>query len=135
MLIVDQHLKTVDALVEYFTPHYAVYTALNGTDGLMVVLRVRPDLVILDVDLPDMRGLDVLRQMKRVEPAMPIIVLTANEEIAVAAEVLTSGAFAYIAKPSFSPYLDHLVAAAPLGPTLGSSPTLPRRASAAGAER
>ncbi len=112
LLIVDKHLEIVDALVEYFTPRYVVYTALNGEDGLIVALRMRPDLVILEVDLPDMRGVDVLRQMKRVEPAMPIIVLTANEEISVAAEVLKSGAFAYIAKPSSFPYLDHLTAAA-----------------------
>ena len=112
LLVIDEHLPTVDSLVDHFAPDYAVYTALNGHDGLIVVRRTRPDLVVLEIDLTDMGGLDVLREIKRLAPSTPVIVLTASAEVRVATEALKMGAFAYLAKPASLQYLDHLVAAA-----------------------
>ena len=111
LLVVDAHLQTVDALVDHFAPQYTVYTALNGADALLVVRRAHPDLVILELDLPDMPGLDVLRNIKRQTPSTPIIVLTANAAVRAVTEALQMGAFAYVAKPSSVQYLDHLIAA------------------------
>jgi DNA-binding NtrC family response regulator len=112
LLVVDAHLQTVDALVDHFAPQYTVYTAVNGADALVVVRRARPDLVILDLDLTDMPGLDLLRKIKGQTPSLPIIVLTANAAVRAVTEALQLGAFAYVAKPSSVQYLDHLIAAA-----------------------
>jgi DNA-binding response OmpR family regulator len=112
LLVVDEHLQTVDALVDHFAPQYTVYTALNGADALLVIRRTHPDLVILELDLPDMPGLDVLREIKRHTGSTPVIVLTANAAVRAVTEALQLGAFAYVAKPSSVQYLDHLIAAA-----------------------
>jgi two-component system KDP operon response regulator KdpE len=79
-----------------------VSEAGTGADGLRLVEERRPDLVLLDVGLPDMDGLAVLREIRRFS-AVPVIMLTARDEPIDTVRGLEGGADDYVAKP-----FDHL---------------------------
>jgi DNA-binding NtrC family response regulator len=71
----------------------------NGKEGVRLVASVKPDLVLLDLGLPDAEGLDVLRELKAEHPDLPVIVLTANDSLANAIESIKQGAFHFLSKP------------------------------------
>ncbi len=111
----------LEVLTEHFKADYDVETALNGADALWAVLRVRPDVVLLDINMPRMNGIEVLRDIKQIDPSIAVIMVTANEQITLAAESLTGGAFAYVPKPFDFRYLDHMLA------SILDKPSLQRR--------
>lgn len=110
ILIVDDEPLIAEVLGEHFKAAYDVETALNGTDALTAVLRHRPDLVLLDINMPRMSGVEVLKDVKKIDESIPVIMVTANEQVSVAADALKSGAFGYVPKPFDFRYLDHMVA-------------------------
>ena len=80
---------------------YEVRSATSGREGLAAMRRDRPDLVILDLMLPDLSGYEVCQQARR-EPALaetPILVLTARAQDAERQKGLQSGASEYVTKP------------------------------------
>lgn len=111
ILIVDDEPLITEVLSEHFKGDYEVETALNGTDALTAILRTRPDIVLLDINMPRMNGVEVLRDIKQIDQTIAVIMVTANEQISLAAEALKSGAFGYVPKPFDFRYLDHMVAA------------------------
>src|ERR671919_220076 len=111
LLIVDDEPLILEVLTEHFKSDYDVETALNGADALGAILRSRPDVVMLDINMPRMNGVEVLRDIKQIDQSIAVIMVTANEQIALAAEALKSGAFGYVPKPFDFRYLDHMVAA------------------------
>jgi DNA-binding NtrC family response regulator len=111
ILIVDDEPLITEVLSEHFKGDYEVETALNGTEALTAILRQRPDIVLLDINMPRMNGVEVLRDIKQIDQTIAVIMVTANEQIALAAESLKSGAFGYVPKPFDFRYLDHMVAA------------------------
>jgi len=56
---------------------YKVYSAFTGTDALQTVKSVSPDLVVLDIYMPGMSGIEVLREIKAMKPNMPVILFSA----------------------------------------------------------
>jgi two-component system response regulator MprA len=78
---------------------YRVEVAGTGADGLAAMERERPDLVVLDVRLPDMDGLTVCRQARRGGNTMPILMLTALDRVGDRVVGLDAGADDYLAKP------------------------------------
>jgi DNA-binding NtrC family response regulator len=117
ILVVDDEQAVRELLVSYFesawVPRgYVVETADNGADAVAAVRRRRPALVLLDVEMPQMGGVDALRGIHAVDRTIPVIMVTGNESARIAAELITAGAFSYIPKPVKFRYLDHLVAAA-----------------------
>jgi len=112
LLIVDDEEPVVEVLSDYFTGQgYEVGTARTGTEALAAMRRVRPDLVLLDVRMPGIDGVEVLRRIRALDGALPVIMVTANEDVALARETLKIGAFDYVAKPFDFAYLDRTVAA------------------------
>jgi two-component system KDP operon response regulator KdpE len=77
---------------------YRVTTAYDGTSGLALVARERPDVVIVDLGLPDMDGADVIRGIRGWSTA-PIIVLSARDTEAIKVAALDAGADDYVTKP------------------------------------
>jgi two-component system, response regulator, stage 0 sporulation protein F len=65
---------------EFEEEGYEVHSALSGTEALEKFNLLSPDLVILDINMPDMNGIEVLRQMKEINSALPIILSTAYHE-------------------------------------------------------
>jgi len=78
---------------------YRVEVAPAGSDGLAAMERDRPDLVVLDVRLPDMDGLSVCRRARRSGHDMPILMLTALDRVGDRVVGLDAGADDYLAKP------------------------------------
>lgn len=112
ILVVDDDEKIAALLAEFFRDHYDVEVAMNGIDGLGAVQHRRPDVVLLDINMPGLDGLTVLKRIKRLDERLPVIMVTGNSEIAAAEDALKSGAFAYLPKPFQLQYAAHLVAAA-----------------------
>src|SRR5207249_10057118 len=65
ILVVDDEPLIIEVLSEHFKPTYDIETALNGTDALTAVLRGRPDVVLLDINMPRMNGVEVLKDIKK----------------------------------------------------------------------
>ena len=102
ILVVDDEPKIVKLARDYLERSgYRVVTAVNGQDALTVARQEKPSLVVLDLNLPGMDGLDVCRTLRR-ESDVPIIMLTARVEETDRLIGLELGADDYITKP-FSP--------------------------------
>lgn len=110
ILIVDDEPLIIEVLSEHFKISYEIETAMNGTDALAAVLRHRPDLMLLDINMPRMNGVEVLKDVKKIDESIAVIMVTANEQVSLAADALKSGAFGYVPKPFDFRYLDHMVA-------------------------
>lgn len=110
ILIVDDESLITEVLSEHFKKAYDVETAMNGTDALAAVVRQRPDVMLVDINMPRMNGVEVLKDVKKIDESIAVIMITANEQVSLAAEALKSGAFGYVPKPFDFRYLDHMVA-------------------------
>ena len=77
---------------------YTIYTATTGTEGLRLADAHSPDLVLLDLGLPDMDGLEVLRQLRR-QADIPVIIITARDDEETMVAGLNLGADDYLTKP------------------------------------
>jgi DNA-binding response OmpR family regulator len=78
---------------------YQVLTATDGETGYNLAVNERPDLVLLDIMLPGVNGLEVLRRLRSVDPDLPVLILTARGDDADKVLGLTLGADDYISKP------------------------------------
>ena len=102
ILVIDDEPKIVEICRDYLKASgFEVVSAGDGPQGLAVARREKPDLVVLDLMMPGMDGLDVCRNLRR-ECAVPIIMLTARVEESDKLVGLELGADDYITKP-FSP--------------------------------
>ena len=66
--------------------------------------------MLLDINMPRMNGVEVLKDVKKIDESIAVIMVTANEQVSLAADALKSGAFGYVPKPFDFRYLDHMVA-------------------------
>jgi DNA-binding response OmpR family regulator len=113
MLIVDDEAPVRDLLSDYFVERrFTVNTAGDGLEALAAFARERPDVVLLDVRMPGLDGLAVLRRLREADPGVAVIMVTANEDLAIARETLAIGAFDYVAKPFDFEHLDRTVVTA-----------------------
>jgi two-component system CitB family response regulator len=76
-----------------------VGVAHSGGEALAAVERLRPDLVVLDIYLPDMSGLDVLRELRQRQTPVDVIMVTADRDVASVRAAMQGGALHYIVKP------------------------------------
>jgi len=78
---------------------FQVKVFANGVDFLDAVAAQRPDCLVIDLHMPGLTGLDVLRQLMHLEPRVPAIVITAHDEPDTRDQCLLAGAQAYLCKP------------------------------------
>ena len=113
LLVVDDHPDSVDIMAQYFThAGYEVVGAHNGRDALSMVDRHHPDVVLLDIHMPGMTGIDVLQQMRLRWSAMPVIMVSGADDLELAKSSLRRGALDYVKKPFDFEILHRCVAAA-----------------------
>ena len=100
IVIIDDERTIQASLSAVLRRHgYTVHVGPTAAQGKRKVAEVKPDLVLLDLGLPDAEGLEVLRELKAAEPDLPVMVLTANDTIANAIECIKLGAFHFLSKP------------------------------------
>ncbi len=78
---------------------YQALTALNGQTGISIIKKEKPDLVILDLKLPGMDGIEILREIRRFDKDLCVIILTGYKAVKSAVEAMKLGAYDYLAKP------------------------------------
>ncbi|AKQ67521.1 Adenylate cyclase [Myxococcus hansupus] len=104
IMVVEDDAEIRGFIARLLTQHYQVLEAVNGEDGRNRALRDRPDLIVSDVMMPVMSGLQMLTAL-RSDPQtvdIPVILLTARQEVSAKVEGLGTGANDYLSKP-FSP--------------------------------
>jgi DNA-binding NtrC family response regulator len=99
VLIIDDDAAIQRSLCSTLGPSFSVHVASSGEEGLREFERVRPEVVLLDVLLPQMSGLAVLRALKRQSADLPVIMMTAYAEVQTAVQAIKLGASDYLQKP------------------------------------
>jgi two-component system, response regulator, stage 0 sporulation protein F len=114
VLIVDDEPEVrsiLEDIVKQVSPSCAIFAASNVEDALAVVHRDRPDLVLLDVLMPGRDGVEGLKEIRKHDPTIRVVMITAAD-LAYTAAALQHGALGYIPKPFDLRYVSHFIAAA-----------------------
>ena len=100
VLIVDDEAEIVDFL-ENFLKRFKIESekAYNGKDAISVYQKVKPDWVLLDIKMPDMDGLEVLKELQKTESDLKVIMITGREDKESQNKAKKLGAKDYIIKP------------------------------------
>jgi len=101
VLLVDDELEFLATLVKRLTKRgLNISTAKNGEDALKIIGGKVIDVVVLDVRMPGIGGIQTLREIKKKDPLMEVIMLTGHARLEVAIEGMELGAFDYLMKPA-----------------------------------
>jgi DNA-binding response OmpR family regulator len=107
VLVVDDEPDAVELLREFLVGKgYEVLSASDGEEALQKLKEERPHLILLDVRLPKMNGLEVLRKVREIDTEVGVIMVTAVNEVETGRQALQMGAFDYITKPLDLKYLE-----------------------------
>ncbi len=107
VLVVDDEPDAVELLTEFLRAKgYEVSTASDGEEALRKVKEDRPHLILLDVRMPKLNGMEVLRRVREIDREVGVIMVTAVNEEETGREALKLGAFDYITKPLDLKYLE-----------------------------
>jgi len=110
LLVVDDEPEVLQLLEDFLSDRgYEVLLARNGSEALATVEAERLDLVLLDVAMPEVDGVETLRRIVALHPSLPVIMVTANVCMDLTSKLLAMGAVDYIPKPFDLNYLDQAV--------------------------
>ncbi len=99
LIIADDHLLLAEACKNLLEPEFQVVAIVNnGRELLQMAESLKPELVILDIAMPQLNGLDAGEQLKRMLPSCKVVFMTMNMEPEVAAEAFRRGASGYVVK-------------------------------------
>ncbi|MBD3329902.1 response regulator [Candidatus Peregrinibacteria bacterium] len=100
VIVIDDQPSILESMEMFFGLRgWNVHTAINGHEGLSLIERIRPALVVLDIRLPGISGLDVLETVSHRFPDIPVIMITAYQSMESTIQAIKLGAFDYIHKP------------------------------------
>jgi two-component system nitrogen regulation response regulator GlnG len=100
LLVIDDEESLLYSFRQVFAgERMQVLTAATGADGLKQIRAHNPDVVVLDLQLPDASGLDVFQKLQALDAKKPVIFITAHGTTATAMEAMKRGAFDYLVKP------------------------------------
>jgi len=110
LLTVDDELDVCDFIKDFFTLRgYTVLVALNGKDALSIVKKEKPKIVFLDIIMPEMNGLEVLKQIKEFDPAIKVLMVSVADDKETKERAEKLGADEFIKKPFSKRYLEEVV--------------------------
>jgi DNA-binding NarL/FixJ family response regulator len=110
VLLADDHTLLLDVFRKLLEPHYDVVgTVSDGRAVMESALSLKPDIVVLDIAMPLLNGLDAGRLLKQVMPRIKLIFLTMNEDTDLATTAMQAGASAYLLKTSACSELFHAI--------------------------
>lgn len=100
ILLIDDDIGMGKTLLDILKAKgYETFVAVDGAEGLAFLKGNPVNLLLTDLGLPDMTGIDILREVKAVYPAMQVIILTGSATFDSAVEATNLGAFSYLLKP------------------------------------
>ena len=110
ILVVDDEIEVCHALKDFLTSkEYEVETALDGPTALKKVGTFKPHIVLLDIIMPGMGGIDVLSRIRNIDSKIGIVMTTAVADEEVARRTIQMGACDYIVKPIDFNYLETIL--------------------------
>jgi DNA-binding NarL/FixJ family response regulator len=103
VLLGDDHAVLLDCLKSILQPGFEVVGAVNDANALIAAAReLRPDVIVLDISMPPMNGIEAARLLRQSNPEAKLIVLTMHCDAGVALEAMEAGVSAYVLKQSAS---------------------------------
>jgi len=99
ILIVDDELSVRDSLRMIFKKEYLVVMAGNAAEASEKIQKEEPDLIFLDIVMPEKDGMEMLKEIRQNQPLTPVVMLTATKTVKTAVEAMKLGAYDYITKP------------------------------------
>jgi DNA-binding NarL/FixJ family response regulator len=128
LVLADDNPEVLETLTDLLQPHYEVAGALpDGTSVLEQVSALQPDIIILDISLPDMTGFDVVRRLKKDHSGVKIIFLTVHETVDFVRAAFDLDAVGYVFKSRISSDLVEAINTASNGGRFSSAElSLPR---------
>jgi len=100
ILIVDDEKNTREGLKQFLSGlDYDVFLAANGKEALPLIKKEKPDVVLSDLKMPEMNGMDLLHEIKRIKPDTAVIMFTAYGTVESAVQAMKAGAYYYLIKP------------------------------------
>jgi DNA-binding NarL/FixJ family response regulator len=110
LILADDHTVVAEALRQLFVPHFEVVAIVaDGRALLDSAPSLKPDVIVVDIAMPLLNGLEASRQLKQRIPGAKIIFLTMNEDPELAKEAMKSGASGYVLKKSAASELLHAI--------------------------
>ena len=107
ILIIDDEESVRKSLADVMRDEgYDVVTAASGREGIELLSETQPSLALLDIAMPEMDGIEVLRRFREMRPDMPVIMVTGHGTIETAVKTTKLGAYDFMVKP---PELAHLI--------------------------
>ena len=99
ILVVDDDADMRQMLLCALDPLGEISAAANGVDAVRLIKSRKPNLMLLDVAMPEMNGLEVLHAARELQPNIVVVMLTGESDLAIAKKALELGARTYITKP------------------------------------
>ena len=100
LLLIDDEADVQYSFRRIFdSPEVELTTASSGEEGLKIIPRLNPDLVIMDVRMGGITGLETLRRLRQTDAKLPVIMMTAYGTTQTAIEAMKLGAYDYLLKP------------------------------------
>lgn len=112
VLVVDDEAPIREVLIEFLTDHgYEAHGAANGKQALSLIESLHPQVVLLDVSMPGISGLEVLESLRGRAPAPAVIMISGHADQDIALKALELGAYDFIQKPLDFRYLERTLLA------------------------
>jgi PAS domain S-box-containing protein len=99
VLVVDDEMGPRESLRMILKPRYEIAVADSGEAALKTLSTFRPDLIFMDIKMPQMDGIELLRRIKGTDPSIEVVMITAYASLETVKNALTHGAFEYLIKP------------------------------------
>lgn len=99
ILICDDEEGIRESFKLILEDQYQLKFVTNGLEALEMLKTLSPNLMLLDIKMPKMHGMEILKQVKKLKPSLPVIIVTGYQSVEMAQEALKLGARDYIPKP------------------------------------
>jgi len=100
VLVIDDDISLIKFLTAFLEENdWIVYSATTGEEGWETIKNVYPDVILLDIRLPDVEGVELLEKIRKFDENIPVIVISGINEVKIAVEAIKKGAYDYITKP------------------------------------
>ena len=99
LLLIDDNSAVAQTLGLALSQYYDLSVATNGEDGLTLAREIRPDIILLDLNLPGISGLQVCNELRTIGVTAPILILTADNKLSTKLNLFSAGADDFMVKP------------------------------------